>query len=185
MNVWIVDERLYDQFPNSTAQFQAYLVELNHLTNTIAFGVDQNWNMHRICDRARQLSGGSIGIMVIDCHGNSSQVQFGTGLRVPGDAIGFQMLRNCWVGAYPRIEVQACATISSTPVCAPLAPPVGCTPGPAGTISTDHSRPEHLLMQRIANNAGVLVIASYDIQNWGPGFEGRIHHYRPAVYHTQ
>ena len=68
MNVWIVDRRLYDQFPNSAIRYQAYLEELNRLTNTIAFGVDQNWNMHRICDRARQLSGGAIGIMVIDCH---------------------------------------------------------------------------------------------------------------------
>jgi len=185
MNVWIVDRRLYDQFPNSAVRFQAYLEELNLRPNIIAFGVDQNWNMHRICNRARQLTGCSIGIMVIDCHGSSSHIQFGTGMNTPGDAIGFQMLRNCWTGNYPRIEVQACNTISSTPTCPPGAPTMGCTPGPAGTISTDHSRPEHRLMQRIADNAGVLVIASYDVQNWGPGFEGRIHHYRPAVYHTR
>ena len=181
MNVWIVDERLY----NNPVQFRAYLEELNRLPNMVAFGVNHQWNMHRICSRARQRSNGQIGVMVIDCHGNSSWVQLGTGLRTPADAIGFQVLRNCWVGDYPRIEVQACATISSTPVCAPGASPTSCTPGPAGTQDNDSTRPEHQLMQRIADNAGVLVIASYDIQTWAPGFEGDIRHYRPETYYRR
>lgn len=179
MNVWIVDERLY----NDSSAFNAYLESLNRMPNLVAFGVNQDWSMHRICTRARQRSGGRIGVLVIDCHGNSSSIQFGTGLRVPADTTHFQLLRGSWVGDYPRIEVQACATISSTPICGSVAATLGCTPGNQGTINNDPTRPEHRLMQAIADNAGILVIASYDAQTWSPGFEGRIRHYRPREYY--
>jgi hypothetical protein len=40
------------------------------------------------------------------------------------------------------------------------------------------------MLQALADAAGVLVVASYDVQ-WGPsrrGFEGRIRYYRPVRY---
>lgn len=149
--------------------------------------VDQAWNMHRICSRVREL--GPVGILRLLGHGDVSYLELGTGLSAPGDTTAFQMLRGSWVGRFPRLEVHGCGVASSTPVECRLelrgysyrgysvrVPAVYCT---RGTYVRDSASSR--MLQALADNAGVLVIASTDVQGAGVGFEGTVVHFRPAV----
>lgn len=142
--------------------------------------VDQTWSIRKICNRVRQQR--LVGVLRLLCHGNSSFLELGTGIRVPADTTSFQLLRNIWVGDYPRIEIHACGVASATPVgCTFRWDPPGleCEPG-----TSPPDNPGRQLVQAMADNAGVLVSASLDVQRGAPGFEGRVVHCRPAEYFT-
>lgn len=142
--------------------------------------VDQEWSIHRICTRVRQHR--FVGVLRLLCHGDAGFIELGTGMTVPEDTTAFRVLRNCWAGAYPRIEIHGCGVASATPVgCRPNLTrlQLECTPG-----TYDPAGPGQRLVQAIADNAGVLVIAALNTQRGAPGFEGPVVQCRPAVGYT-
>jgi len=174
-NIDVLDRRRTIAIPDLEAFFER---TGNRADQTIM--VDQTWTIYQICTRVRDH--GPVGVLRILCHGAPSYMELGTGLRVPRDTIPFQHLRGSWGGAYPRIEIHGCGVASSTDVwCEWRWRPMGtaCVPGTSSPNS-----PGRQLVQAIADNAGVLVIASIDVQRGTPGFEGTIVHCRPAVSYT-
>jgi hypothetical protein len=100
-------------------------------------------------------------------------------MQVPRDTADFRLLRGSWVGPYPRIEIHACGVASATPVWCRLDPArlrLECQPGTA-----DRNGPGQQLVQAMADNAGVLVIAGLNVQRGAPGLEGPLVYCRPAV----
>jgi hypothetical protein len=183
-NVHVIEERRFSTQERLNRQLEASRTERGAFPNVV-FTVNEHWSMDRICRRVLLRSGGQVGVLRLICHGNASYMELGTCLRSPADVTSFRLLRGCWIGRYPRIEIDACGVVSSTLVSCSLPEltieqwATVCTPG---TVSS--SAPGHQLMQALADAAGVLVIASYDVQ-LGPnprGFEGRIRHYRPTQY---
>ena len=174
-NIDVLDRRR----TGSRTGIDAFLERVsNRVDRTII--VDQNWSIHRICSRVRHH--GPVGVLRILCHGNSSYMELGTGIRVPGDTTSFQLLRGSWVGEYPKIEIHACGVASATPVGCTFrrSPPrLVCVRGTSAA-----NNPGRRLVQAIADNAGVLVVASLDVQRGAPGLEGTIVHCRPAVSYT-
>jgi hypothetical protein len=184
-NVHIIDQRRF-----SAGNFEHYASEARSMAgafDNVAFQVNAAWSIDRICRRSLELSRNQIGLLRICCHGNSSYLQLGTEVRIPEDVYSFRLLRGCWVGDCPRIELDACGVLSNTPV---ACPPQGemtveqwqaaCTGGTIAPTSAGYS-----LAQALADVAGILVVASYDVQ-WAPasvGFEGRIRYFRPATYY--
>jgi hypothetical protein len=189
-NVHAIDERRYDTQRMLRREIRRSRNASGCFPNEV-FTVNQQWSMDRICRRAIERSGGEIGVLRILCHGNASYIELGTGVQTPNDVWCFRLLRGHWVGRYPRIVLDACGVASATPVSctvnnfpyrdrAALALLASaCTPGTASPTSAGHA-----LCQAIADAAGILVVASYDIQ-LGPtprGLEGSIHHFRPVQY---
>ena len=174
-NIDVMDRRLR----GALSGVEAYMERNdNRVDQTIM--VDQTWNIRKICTYVRRQ--GQVGILRILCHGSPSFLQLGTGIRTPRDTTAFQLLRNIWAGEYPRIEVHACAVASSTNIACTFRwrpPGRDCTPG-----TLTRNSPAMQMLQSMADNAGVLVSASPDYQNNRPGFEGRVVHFRPAVYFT-
>ena len=157
--------------------------------------------MDRICRRVRE-TGDPDGISVLylvahgETHGQPSRIALGMGLT-QATARNFILLRNCWVGLHPRIEVHSCYVASETPPdCHPnpnagfinrVSSAIGgrvprgqtCQPGTPGPAA-----PGHAIMQELANAAGVLVIAPVNAQfaDFQFTFEGPVRHYRPTAY---
>jgi len=170
------------------------------LRSGIIINITSAWSMDRVCRRVRSMSRCRVGLLYLLCHGNMGQVFLGQGLTA-ASASNFEILRGCWVGNYPRIEVHACLVSSATPtVCQPSAnvSPAQMASG-ACDIRGEHAgveiccsggtrgenAPGHALMQALADAAGVLVIAAIDPQLTDANFqfEGPIRHYRPAEYY--
>lgn len=171
-NIDVLDRRRTGPIPSLEAYFERRDSEADQ---TIL--VDQRWSIYQICTRVRDH--GPVGVLRLLCHGNASYIELGTGMRVPADTIPFQHLRGSWVGAYPRIEIHGCGVASSTDVGCEWrwrSLELACVPG-----TLDPNSPGGQLVQAIADNAGVLVIASVDVQRGARGFEGRIVHCRPRV----
>jgi|WetSurSiteA1Bulk_404760.scaffolds.fasta_scaffold18051_2 hypothetical protein len=151
--------------------------------------VDESWSMDHIARRIVERATGGIGVVRFICHGNSGRVWFGSGLTA-GTAAGFQLLGGHFTGEHPRIEVHACAVLSGTSVdCGPVQRDTShsvagfprdfqrCLPG---TIV--ESGPGHVIMQALANAAGVTVVAAYNVQWTDPelALEGTVRYFHPA-----
>ena len=184
-NVHVVDRRL---FPNDQ-DLRASLDQLNELPgDNVVFQVDDRWILWGICQRIIELAR-EVGVLCLYCHGNASFMEFGPTLREPAHTWNFRVLRGCWVGQYPRIEIHACAVASATQIrCAATHAPADRLPEVCkeGTV-TRENRGGVALVQSIADNAGVLAVAAYHAQlPMEIGFEGGdILHCRPAVYYRR
>ncbi|NLI81941.1 MAG: hypothetical protein GX443_09680 [Deltaproteobacteria bacterium] len=181
-NVHVVDKRLF----LNEADLHSFMRSLQRLPGDNAvFRVDGRWTIWGICRRVRELRG-TVGILGLHCHGNASWLQLGPGLSLPAQTANFSVLRGCWVGRYPRIEIHACAVASATPIACSAAMatveslPSVCTPG-----TDSPGSPGRALVQAIADNAGVLTIAAFNAQLIERlGFEGAVVYCRPATYAT-
>ena len=163
-HVNVVDDRLGNSW-------HEYARRERHGGQTYYIRVNSAWSMDRIARRVLQYSN-NIGILRLCSHGNSDYIQLGQGLTA-GNAWRFRLLRNHFVGQYPRVEVHACGVLSSTSVAV----------GTPGTVST--SGAGHVIMQAVADAVGVLAIGAYHVQ-WSDSafaYEHLVRHFRPTVYY--
>ncbi len=174
-NIDVLDRRRSRTLTSADAFFEA---RSNRVDHTII--VDQTWSIHRICSHIRQL--GMVGVLRLLCHGDSSYLQLGTGISEPDDTREFRLLRNFWAGAFPRIEIHGCGVASATPVGCDFnlrQMRLDCVEG-----TDPPGNPGRRLVQAMADNAGVLVIAALNVQQGSPGFEGPVIYCRPGVSYT-
>lgn len=170
----------------------------------VVIDIDSDWSMDRICRRVRERTGDRVGVLYLLSHGNVGSIQLGQGLT-QANAASFQLLRGCWVGQQPRIEVHACLVASATPVVAQPAAgvsPAAVATGACATRAEDAvtgvdmcysagtagaNAPGHVIMQAVADAAGVMAVAGVNVQETDSDFqfEGPIQRYHPAVYYHQ
>ncbi len=109
MYVYVIGQNL-DYWAIRTAETQPNPKEI--LTVTC------HWSMDRICRRVCEIAEDGISVLFLVAHGEThntpSRIALGQGLT-GGTASQFNLLRNYWIGEYPRIEVHACYTASETP----------------------------------------------------------------------
>lgn len=166
--------------------------------------INNQWSMHTICRRVRELTNDQVGVLYLLSHGNQGQVMLGQGMT-QDRCLGFRQLRGCWVGEQPRIEVHACLVVSATPAVVQPAAAVSPAARAAGACATEgtesstgtricvsagtlgEAAPGNVLMETLANEAGVVVMAAAwaQIADREFEYEGPVRWYRPNVYYHQ